>query len=135
MPQGAVMAPREWAKLGEFVRSGGVSGGKNLVDAKALAALFERSALNPAYGLTWWLPNLPKVPDPVTAGTDLGRRSAELPRDIVTAAGAGDQRLYVIRSSGLTIVRQATLDLPAAMRGEKSGWSDADFLKLLGVTR
>jgi CubicO group peptidase (beta-lactamase class C family) len=135
MPQGAVLTPREWAKLGEFVRAGGKLNGKPLVDPVAFAALFRPSPLNPAYGLTWWLPHPPKVPDPVTAGTDLGRRATELPVDIVTAAGAGDQRLYIIPSLRLTIVRQAKLDIAAAMRGERSGWSDADFLKMLGVHR
>ena len=135
LPQGAVLAAREWAKLGEFVRAGGKSDGKQLVDPATLAGLFQPSAVNPNYGLTWWLPHAPTVPDPVSSINDLGRRGAELPADIVMAAGAGDQRLYVIPSRGLTIVRQATLDIPAAMRGEKSGWSDVDFLKTLGVTR
>ena len=135
MPQGAVLTPRNWARLGEFVRAGGKLNGKPLVDPGAFAALFKPSPLNPAYGLTWWLPHPPKVSDPVTAGTDLGKRATELPADIVTAAGAGDQRLYVIPSLRLTIVRQAKLDIAAVMRGEKSGWSDADFLKTLGVRR
>ncbi|MBN8815221.1 MAG: beta-lactamase family protein [Sphingomonas sp.] len=133
MPQGAVLTAREWAKVGEFVRAGGKTGGKQIVDPATLAALFEPSALNPTYGLTWWLPHPSASPDPVTASTDIGRRAAELPKDLVVAAGAGDQRLYVIPSLGLTIVRQAKLDIVAAMRGEKSGWSDADFLeRLLG---
>jgi CubicO group peptidase (beta-lactamase class C family) len=133
MPQGAVLTARDWAKVGEFVRAGGKAGGKQIVDPATLAALFEPSALNPTYGLTWWLPHPSASPDPVTASTDIGRRAAELPKDLVVAAGAGDQRLYVIRSLGLTIVRQAKLDIVAAMRGEKSGWSDADFLeRLLG---
>lgn len=135
LPQGAVLTAREWAKLGEFVRVGGRADGKQLVDPATLAALFQPSAVNPNYGLTWWLPHAPTVPDPVSSVNDLGRRSGELPADIVMAAGAGDQRLYVIPSRGLTIVRQATLDIPAALRGEKSGWSDADFLKTLGVAR
>lgn len=135
LPQGAVLTARDWAKLGEFVRAGGKVNGKQIIDPQAFTALFSPSAANPAYGLTWWLPHPPKVPDPVTAGTDLGARAGELPSDIVTAAGAGDQRLYVIPSRGLTIVRQARLDIPALMRGEKSGWSDAEFLRLLGVRR
>ncbi len=135
LPQGAVLTPRNWAKLGEFVRGGGRLGGKALVDPATLAALFQPSPLNPAYGLTWWLPHLPKVADPVTAGSDLGAHAAGLPQDIVTAAGAGDQRMYVIPSLRLTIVRQARLDIAALTRGEKSGWSDFAFLQTLGVRR
>lgn len=133
LPQGLRMTAREWAKLGEFVRAGGRSDGKALVDPAAFRALFKPSQANPAYGLTWWLPHPASVPDPITAATDIGRRGTELPTDLVEAAGAGDQRLYVIPSRGLTIVRQAQLDLVALAAGrvEPGGWSDADFLKLL----
>lgn len=133
LPQGAVLTARAWAKLGEFVRAGGKVAGKPLVDPAAFAALFVPGPVNPAYGLTWWLPHAPKVADPVTALNDLGARAGEVPADIVMAAGAGDQRLYVIPSRRLTIVRQATLDIASIMRGERSGWSDVDFLKLLGA--
>ncbi len=135
LPQGAVLAAREWAKVGEFVRGGGKARGKQIVDAATLADLFKPSRNNPTYGMTWWLPHAGGAPDVVTASTDIGRRSAELPEDLVVAAGAGDQRLYVIPSQGLTVVRQATLDVAAALRGQPSGWSDATFLTMLGATR
>ena len=104
-----------------------------LVDPVAFAEQFRGSAAHPGYGLTWWLPHPSATPDPVTAGSDIGRRAAELPKDLVVAAGAGDQRLYVIPSRKLVIVRQARLDLasfgPNADPARR--WSDADFLKLL----
>jgi CubicO group peptidase (beta-lactamase class C family) len=137
LPQGAVIRVSEWAKFGEFIRAGGKLAGKPIVDPATFAALFRGSAANPAYGLTWWLPHPGKVPDPVTAGTDIGRRAAELPADIVVAAGAGDQRLYVIPSLGLTIVRMADIDLAALInpsRNPADRWSDVDFLKLLRAT-
>lgn len=133
MPQGVAMTAANWARFGEFVRAGGVWQGKALIDPAAFRALFTPSPLNPAYGLTWWLPHAPTVPDPVTAMVDLGAHADALPPDMVIAAGAGDQRLYVIPSRRLTIVRQAKIDLLALMRGAGSGWSDADFLSLLGI--
>lgn len=131
MPQGAVMSAEQWAKIGEFVRAGGMHHGKLLVDKAALAALFQGSAANPAYGLTWWLPRATPANDPVTRSTDIIDREAGLPSDMVVAAGAGNQRLYVIPSRKLTIVRQARLDLSAALSGRQSGWSDRHFLSLL----
>lgn len=131
MPQGAVLSAEQWAKVGEFVRAGGRHGDKRLVDPGAFAALFEGSAANPAYGLTWWLPHTTPAKDPVTASTDITSPDAGLPGDLVVAAGAGDQRLYVIPSRGLTIVRQARLDLDALLAGEKSNWSDRHFLSLI----
>lgn len=131
MPQGVVLSASEWAKIGEFVRTGGQVDGKPLVDRAALAELFKGSAANPAYGLTWWLPRATPVKDAVTASTDITAHADVLPADMVVAAGAGDQRLYVIPSKRFTIVRQAKLDLAALATGRKSGWSDSHFLGLI----
>lgn len=131
MPQGAAMSAEQWAKVGEFVRAGGKQDDRPLVDPDAFAALFRGSRVNPAYGLTWWLPNATPARDPVTSSTDITDPEANLPKDMVVAAGAGDQRLYIIPSRGLTIVRQARLDLNALLAGEKSKWSDQHFLSLI----
>lgn len=131
MPQGMILAADEWVKLGELVRRGGRVGGKPIVDPDAFAQLFRGSTANPAYGLTWWLPRSTPARDFVTRSTDIPQHAAELPADMVVAAGAGDQRLYVIPSRKMTIVRQAALDLRALATGKPSGWSDARFLALL----
>lgn len=133
LPQGIQITAREWARFGEFVRAGGRADGRQIVDPEAFAAMFKGSAANPAYGLTWWLPHPSRVVDPITAETDIGRRAGELPPDLVEAAGAGDQRMYVIPSKKLVIVRQATLNIAALAMGkvERSGWSDVTFLKLI----
>jgi CubicO group peptidase (beta-lactamase class C family) len=131
MPQGMIISAREWAKLGEFVRVSAIWDGAQLVDPTAFQQLFEGSSANPAYGLTWWLPRPTSAKDMVTRSTDITNPAANLPADMVVAAGAGDQRLYVIPSAKLTIVRQAKLDLAALAAGERSAWSDAKFLGLL----
>lgn len=111
MPQGAAMTARDWARVGELVRAEGA----------LYRDLFAPSATNPAYGVGWWLPN--PGPGAVTASTDLGEGGADIPRDLVMAAGAGDQRLYVIPSRKLVVVRHARLRA-------QSRWSDAEFVKL-----
>ena len=52
--------------------------------------------------------------------------SADLPNDLFLAAGAGKQRLYIIPSLDLVIVRQ----------GRQARFDDAEFLKrlLIGKT-
>ena len=130
MPQGVVMSARDWAKFGEFVRSGGQIDGTRIVDPDTFEALFESSAANAAYGLTWWLPRPSQSKDAVTATTDIDDHADLLPADMVVAAGAGNQRLYVIPSLGVTIVRLAELDLAAALRGDQGKWSDYEFIKL-----
>lgn len=42
----------------------------------------------------------------------------------VVAPGAGDQRLFVIPSRHLTIMRQAKLDLLALAADRAAGWAD-----------
>ncbi len=135
MPQGVIMSAEQWAKFGEFVRVGGTMSGRYIVDKEAFAALFRGSGANPAYGLTWWLAAAPRVADPVSAASDIGKHLDSLPRDLVFAAGFGDQRLYVIPSRRITIVRQAQLDLaslrPGGQPSSDQRWSDARFLGLL----
>ncbi len=109
---------------------GGTLDDKSLVDPATLKDLFVGSVANPAYGLTWWLPRTTSANDPVTQSTDITDPAAGLPPDMVVAAGAGEQRLYVIPSRGMTIVRQARLDMAAVLAGRKSEWSDVHFLSL-----
>lgn len=135
LPQGAILTVREWVKFGELVRAGGRHKGRQLVDPATFRAQFEGSAVNPAYGVTWWLPNPTTSTDVVTAVNDINRDPA-MPRDMVLAAGAGDQRLFVVPSQGLVIARLASFDMaqalvPREQRRAPQGpaWSDAAFAK------
>lgn len=116
-PSGAFLTAREWIKFGELVRAQGTWNGKQVVDKSHLAACFQGSQPNPGYGLTWWLPT--------QGGLDPRGLPAEpntAPKDTVMAAGFANQRLYVIPSKTLVVVRQAKND---------RSWSDARFLQLL----
>jgi CubicO group peptidase (beta-lactamase class C family) len=79
----------------------GVWNGKTLIRKDLLAELFRSSPTNPAYGLTWWLgaPN-----EAGERGPQIGPALSALP-GFKMAAGAGDQRLYVIPSEQLVVVR------------------------------
>ncbi len=128
MPQGAQFTARDWARFGEFV----VRGGDGRLDARALRACFESSRANPGYGLTWWLLRDGLIPPGPRSGVDV---SAELEArfgPVSMAAGAGDQRLYLVPELGLVIARQAS-GILRATRGRDRGprWSDADFLRLV----
>jgi CubicO group peptidase (beta-lactamase class C family) len=131
MAQGASFTAREWARFGEFIRKEGVTpAGEQLVDPTAFRELFIGSKANPAYGVSWWLPRATGSPDVVTATIDLVRHSGELPQDMVIAGGAGNQRLYVVPSCQLTVVRQATFDLQAAAQERRDdNWSDFAFIR------
>ena len=124
---GAFVTAGDWAKLGEFVRLGGKWGGKQIIQADVLKACFQGTKQNPAYGLTWWLKK-PVNREIVRAIPLLAREWGDvanadwLPNDMVAACGAGKQRLYVISSLKLVIVRQGKLS---------RGFEDMAFLNRL----
>ncbi|MBC8102132.1 MAG: beta-lactamase family protein [Cytophagales bacterium] len=124
---GAFVTARDWAKFGEFVRRGGTVDGRQIVSPALLAECFQGTPQNPAYGLTWWLKKSvsPEIVRsiPLLAG-EWGEvaNSPWLPGDLVAACGAGKQRLYVVPSLQLVIVRQGALS---------QSFSDLPFLQLL----
>lgn len=134
LPGGARLTAREWARFGEFVRRGGrvdAEGGEvSVIDEEVLLRCFERSAANPAYGLTWWLPRADAVEAAPEADGTIGervvarglqRQVSQVPRGAVSgragggdpdpslriwmAAGLGKQRLHVLPDHGLVVVR------------------------------
>ncbi|MEM9291888.1 MAG: serine hydrolase [Acidobacteriota bacterium] len=131
---GASFTARDWAAYGELIRRQGRVGQgdgkeKQVLDPRRVAQCFFGTEANPAYGLTWWLGGevsaevLESVPQ-LNGATDLAS-SNEVGSGVVMAAGAGKQRLYVIQSQGLVVVRQAT-------RGSGGGgFSDGEFLSRL----
>lgn len=127
---GAFMTARDWATLGELVRLNGTWKDAEVIGAASLAECFKGTEQNPAYGLAWWLK------EPVSRRTlwsiPLLRREwsgvladDSIPDDLVAACGAGKQRLYVIPSRQLVIVRQGEL------RGDGPTFADEEFLRLM----
>jgi CubicO group peptidase (beta-lactamase class C family) len=121
LPGGAMMTARDWAKFGEFVRQGGKWEGKSIVEEKTLHECFVGDSVAPYYGLTWWLRG------PMG---EQGQALAQLPTDdktgeqIICAAGLGGQRLFIIRSRELVVVRNARVM-------DRNEFSDKEFLQKL----
>jgi CubicO group peptidase (beta-lactamase class C family) len=120
---------RDWATYGEFIRRNGNWNDRPILDPALLRECFRGTKANPAYGLTWWL----KAPVPATlietADADVTKtwgavaNSDGPPADLVAALGAGTQRLYVIPSLRLVVVRHAN--------DRSGGFDDLEFLSLL----
>lgn len=133
LPAGASFTARDWAQFGQFVLQGGAWNGEQLVDEAAFLRLFEGSDANPAYGLTWWLAapvsaeTRAEIPQ-LRRASDIAAYADRLP-DVMMAAGAGRQRLYVIPSADMVIVRQ-TDRVMAALMGRAPDWSDGEFIEL-----
>ncbi|MDX2273446.1 MAG: serine hydrolase [Cyanobacteriota bacterium] len=115
---GAVMQPQAWGTFGLLLLGQGEWQGETILDAQLLASSWQGTDPNPGYGTTFWL-NAPGILPDDQPGNPIGAG----PSDTVMAAGAAGQRLYVIPSQDVVIVRQGL-----ALRGE---FVDADFLRIL----
>lgn len=122
LPQGTSLTAREWAKFGLLLKNNGKWNGKQIVDGKLLDELTVGSKVNPAYGLTFWLNakgSGPSGGERLNFGGEI--LNGGKPLDVFMAAGAGNQRLYVIRSQDLVVVRF----------GLFGGWDDRAFVSKL----
>lgn len=136
LPQGAKFTARDWARYGQLVLSNGEWNGESLVDRTAFASCFDGSPVNPGYGLAFWLNAAPSeetlaASRVITAASDLYThpRRGELPADLVMAAGAGGQRMYIVPSMNLVVVRQypRLFERRFGRRGAEK-FSDVEFL-------
>jgi CubicO group peptidase (beta-lactamase class C family) len=128
LPSGAALTARDWAAFGRFVMS--PRRGDPAVHRETMSACWQGTRANPGYGLTWWLlrPGLigPTGNERRRAGIPSSDQLDAMPFDVRMAAGAGDQRLYLIPERDLIFVRQAELTLRGMRR---SDWNDAEFLR------
>jgi CubicO group peptidase (beta-lactamase class C family) len=129
---GFELTAREWARVGELVIGNGSYHRRRILPSNALREAFVGSQINPAYGLTFWLND--QAPTGREADMermlDLPWESAhwsgvcicnDAPSDMVVALGSHYQRLFIIPSLKVIVVRQ----------GSDGNFSDAQFLRLI----
>src|SRR5205085_6335428 len=129
---GFELTAREWARFGQLVLHHGSYKGQQVVSANLLREALAGSAVNPSYGLTFWLNRQAPGAREIDIEKELELPwqrarwqgicvSQVAPPDMVVALGSGYQRLFIIPSLNAVIVRQA--------QGGK--FSDAQFVRLL----
>jgi CubicO group peptidase (beta-lactamase class C family) len=99
--------PRDWLRIGLAIKNGGVIDGQQVIPAGWLTQMQTPSPNNPKYGLQMWIGS-PYVPDRrYNQNTPFGVKQAEpfAVDDVVFFDGGGGQRVYVIPSADLVIVR------------------------------
>lgn len=128
LASGWLLSARQWAKLGQLV----LNGGSPVLSGESLAQCWRGSPANRAFSLGWWnnraAPSgrefdfeqmlAPKWRAQNWSGACICR---DAPADLVACIGSLYQRLYVIPSMQLVVVRH----------GNGGSFSDAHFLRLL----
>ena len=99
--------PRDWLRIGLAIKNKGVVNGKQVIPADWLAQMKTPSSNNPKYGLHLWIGS-PHIPERFyNSNTPFGVKQAEpfLVDDVIFFDGGGGQRVYVIPSADLVIIR------------------------------
>ena len=133
LASGFKLSAREWAQLGILILNDGKYAHRQIVPGGMLEELFRGSHANPMFGMGFWLNR--------TAGDGASEVDVEkmldipwqrqywhhvclcrdAPRDLIAAIGSGYNRVFVIPSQDLIIVRQ----------GRDGPFSDATFLRII----
>ncbi|MGH2747915.1 MAG: serine hydrolase domain-containing protein [Actinomycetota bacterium] len=104
---GLRMTVDNFARLGYLMLHSGVWNGTRLIDSQYVESAVIPSRRNPGYGFMFWLNSGSKVINPTVYSRDVkkGRAIPSAPRDMYFMAGLQEQRVYVIPSLDLLIVR------------------------------
>ena len=133
LASGFRLSALQWAQLGELILGGGKYRGRQIVRPEYLTECFRGTHINPMFGMGFWLNRLA----PSGREVDVERMlnlpwerqdwqatclCREAPRDMIAAIGSGYQRMFIVPSMNVVVVRQGRDD---------SRFSDAHFLSLL----
>ena len=100
---------RDWARVGELVRRGGVvqldDRERRILTADSVMQLLTPAPLNRAVGMSWFLEPTPLVPRSVAGDRPLPVPTAFDAKGVVYAGGRGGQRVYVLPAQNAVVVR------------------------------
>jgi len=127
---GFIMTARQWAKMGDLL----LNKGSAILNSSSFETLLQGSKANPAYSFGFWnnraagKAEAREIDIEDILERDWDRQSwanvclcKDAPPDMIACIGSSYQRLYVIPSRGIVIVRL----------GQNTHFSDGDFLRLL----
>jgi CubicO group peptidase (beta-lactamase class C family) len=91
--------------------------------------------INPSYGYLWWLNGKAKFMIPGGQTVYPGSLIPNAPSDLVAAMGAEDQRIYVVPSKNMVIVRMGNASDPKDPSFALSGFDQALWAKINAVIK
>lgn len=101
------LRPADWARLGLLVLHRGVWNGRRLIPSGYMKQMTASSRANHAYGFLTWLNGRDSYVMPGVNGRDTGRGwiVPKAPKDAIIFAGQDEQRVYVLPSLDMVVVR------------------------------
>jgi CubicO group peptidase (beta-lactamase class C family) len=130
------MNSRDWARLGQLMLQGGRWRGRQVIAKDYVRKAVSPSRVNGAYGFLFFLNAGGKYVLPDTEGEDKGRGPIvpAAPHDMYLMAGNQEQRVYVIPSRDLVIVRLGNAgsrepDTRASLWTSRSGQLDHEIMR------
>lgn len=92
-------------------------------------------AINPSYGYLWWLNGKNKFMIPTEQTVYQGSLIPNAPSDMYAAMGANDQRIYVIPSKKMVIIRMGEASNPSNSNFAVSGFDSLLWYKINAVIK
>jgi CubicO group peptidase (beta-lactamase class C family) len=89
--------------------------------------------INPSYGYLWWLNGKTRFMIPGGQTVYQGYLIPNAPTDMYVAMGANDQRIYVIPSKNMVVIRMGDAADPANPNFAVSGFDNAIWEKINAV--
>lgn len=105
--------PRDWLRIGHLLLNRGRAGDRQVVPADWIEQMTTPSATNPLYGFLIWISSKYTERRSLDAFQGFSAHAGEpfLADDIIYLDGLGGQRVYVIPSRNLVIVRSGVLSM------------------------
>ncbi len=91
--------------------------------------------INPSYGYLWWLNGKSSYMVPSSQTIYQGSLIPNAPNDLYAAMGASDQRIYVVPSQKMVVVRMGNASDPANPNFAVSGFDNALWEKINAVIK
>jgi CubicO group peptidase (beta-lactamase class C family) len=125
---------RSMARFGLLALNRGKWNGATIINEPFFTESTSTSqAINPSYGYLWWLNGKPNYMVPGGQTVYPGPLVPNAPSDMYAAMGAEDQRIYVVPSKNMIVVRMGNASDPANPSFAVSGFDNALWEKLNAV--